>query len=147
MLPKRLNITIRRGVTFELELITQKKVFNYDPETNVGPTDLKRSYQENLEEYGFVYAYLDFATDYDSASLEVIKPWIKSGGQALPPLLTLTSAGGDIILGDKSIKIIISAADTKKIEFDEGTYELLLTTLAGKVDGLIYGDVVVTGDK
>jgi hypothetical protein len=62
-------------------------------------------------------------------------------------LLTLSLANGRIELTDKSVKLGVVAADTQDIEFDAGTYKLLLTTPLGKVDGLVYGSVTVQGER
>jgi hypothetical protein len=146
MIPKKLDIIIWRGGTFELELVTQVKVYNYDPDTNTGPADLKRTHLENLEHYGFTYEYVDFATDYTNAELRIIKPWVKSGQAPTTPLMQL-SKGDEITLTANSIKIVIDADTSKTIEFDSGTYELLLTRTGNIIDPFIYGDVTVLGDR
>jgi hypothetical protein len=144
MIPTKLDITIWRGISFELELISQIKNFTYDPAIHTSTADLKRTHTQNLEYYGFVYEYIDFLTTYASAELIIRKPWIKAGQQATDPLMTLAVLSG-LELTSNSVKIAIAAADTAPIEFDAGTYELLLTTATGKVDGLIFGDVTVLG--
>lgn len=145
MIPSKLDLTFWRGTSFDLELISQVKVFVYDPTIHNGPADLKRTHLENLEHYGFVYEYIDFATKYDTAELKIVQPWSKQGDVVSKPLMTLSLANNDIELTDKSVKVGLSAAATKLIKFDSGSYELLLTTPSGKVDGLLYGPVTVMG--
>lgn len=147
MKPRNVDIVMRRGVSFELELIAQVKVYNYDPTTNIGPADLKRTHADNQEHYGFVYAYVDFATVYTYAELRVIKPWVKAGQPATRPLLLLNNNATEIILTNKSTKILIGSDITKYLDFDAGIYELLLTRADGIIDCLAYGEVTILGDK
>ncbi|RLB94164.1 MAG: hypothetical protein DRH26_02015 [Deltaproteobacteria bacterium] len=145
MTPSKLDIKIWRGTTYELELISQVKNYIYDPDINNDPLDLQRTHKENIDYYGFVYEYIDFIAIYSAAELIIRKPWIRSGAEATTPLMTLSLANGDIELTDQSVKIGIDPDETKIIEFDAGTFELLLTTSGGKVDSLIFGDVEVLG--
>lgn len=147
MIPSKLDVLVWRGTSFELELVSQVKKYTYDPAIHIGAADLKRTHAENLEYYGYVWEYVDFATLYTKAELFVMKPWAQSVGEEREPLLELTTASGNIELTANSVKIGIAAADTQDIEFDKGTYKLLLTTLAGKVDGLTYGTMNVKGEK
>lgn len=147
MIPSKLDLTIWRGITFELELVSQVKNYTYDPAVHNKPADLKRTHAENLEYYGFTYEYVDFFTLYAGATLDIIKPWRSNQAADREPLLTLSTVDGTIELTSSSVKVGLAAEDTREIEFDEGTHELLLTTVAGKVDGLIHGAVTVQGDR
>lgn len=146
MLPTELDLVIRRGTTFGLELIGQAKVYNYDPATDTTPADLQRTHAENLEHHGYVYEYIDFLTDYSAAELIIVKSY-KNGQEAKEPLMTLTLAAGDIELTAKSVVVSISDEDTQAIDFNAAMYELLLITAAGDVDGLNFGKVTVMGHK
>lgn len=141
MIPSKLDLTIWRGTTFELELVTQVKKYTFDPAIHNSPADLKRTHLENLAHYGFVYEYVDFATLYAGATLEIFKPWRNMDPR--DPLLTLTVASGHIQLTARSVKIGLSVAETKDLKFSAGNYELMLTTVAGKVDGFTQGTVAV----
>ena len=147
MIPTKLDPIIWRGTSFELELVAQVKSYLFDPAVHNGPADLKRTHAENLEYYGFVWEYVDFAALYPEASLVVLHPWQQNQDEQRTPLLSLTKLAGDIELTDKSLKIGIDAEVTQDIDFDKGSYKLLLTTAAGKVDGLIYGTITVKGEK
>ena len=147
MIPSKLDLTFWRGVTFELELIGQMKVYNYNPVTNITPADMKRTYMENLEYYGFSYRYVNFLTDYIEAELRIIRPWIKAGQSDAQPLLLLSLTSGDLVLTNKSVKVLVAAIETKGLEFDSGSYELLLTKVDNTKDGLVHGSVAVLGDK
>lgn len=147
MKPAKLDLKIWRGTDFELELVSQIKKYTYDPALHNKPADLKRTHTENLEFHGFVYEYVDFLALYPTAELIVLPPWRKNQTGERSPLLSLTKAAGDIELTSKSVKIGIAALETEAIAFDTGSYKLLLTTLAGKVDGLVYGTVLVEGDR
>jgi hypothetical protein len=147
MIPSKLDLTIHRSTSFEIELISQVKNYIYDPAIHSGPADLKRTHAENLEYYGFVYAYVDFVNLYPIATLHIMKPWRQNNSEEREPLMELTLADGDIELTDKSVIIGISAEITQEIEWDRGTYKLLLTTATGKIDGLTHGVVNVEGEK
>jgi hypothetical protein len=147
MIPSKLDLTIYRGTTFELELVSQIKKYIYDPAIHTGASDLKRSHAENLEYHGFTYEYVNFSSIYDSASLLIMKPWEQSGDEARQPLMTLNTTNGRISLTTTSVKLGISAADTQEIDFDSGSYKLLLVTAAGKTDGLIHGMVTIEGER
>lgn len=147
MIPSKLDILVWRGTSFELELVAQVKNYTYDPAVHIGAADLKRTHAENLEHYGYVWEYVDFATLYTKAELFVMKPWAQSVGEQREAMMELTIPSGNIELTTKSVKIGISAVDTQDIEFDKGTYKLMLITAAGKVDGLIYGTMNVKGEK
>ena len=144
MTSSQLDLMVRRGTTFELELVSQVKKYTYDPAVHNSAADLKRTHAENLEYYGFIYEYVDFATMYPTAVLEVVNPWQSEAPRS--PLLTLTKEAGEIELTDKSVKIGISAENTQLLDFDKGNYQLTLITAAGKVDGLIHGTFTVEGD-
>jgi len=145
MIPTKLDLVFWRGISFELELISQIKTFTYDPAVNDTAADLQRTHAENLKHHGFVYAYIDFLATYTVAELIIKKPFLRAGQDSGTPLLTLTLAASDITLTDQSVQIAYAAADTLEIDFSAGSYELLLTTAAGKVDGLVFGDVKVLG--
>lgn len=148
MIPSKLDLLVWRGTSFETELVSQVKKFVYDPALHDSPADLRRSHAENLEYYGFVWEYVDFASLYDSASLIVLKPWGQQGTEDRETLLSLTAElNGGIELTDHSVKIGIPAALTRQLAFDKGSYKLLLTTTNNKVDGLIYGTMHVKGEK
>jgi hypothetical protein len=145
MIPSKLDITIYRGVTFERELISQVKTYAYDTAVHNLLVDKKRTHAENLKFYGFVYEYVDFLALYPIAELIINKPWVKAG-QTSEPLDVFTLASGDLELTTMSVKMGIPAAATKLIEYNEATYELLLTTADGIIDGLVYGNVTVMGE-
>ena len=147
MIPSKLDLLVWRGTSFELELVAQVKQYVYDPAVHTGAADLKRTHAENLEYYGYVWGYVDFATMYNTASLVVLRPWEQNPNEVREPLLQLTAADGDIELTSRSVKVGIAAAETQGLVFDKGSYKLLLTTLAGKVDGLVYGTMTVKGEK
>lgn len=147
MKPKQIDIVIRRGVSFELELIAQVKIQTYDPNTHIGPADLKRTHAENQAHYGFTYAYLDFASVYSNAELRIMKPWVKAGQAPTKPLMTLTKGVNEITFTSKSTKVVMDPDTTKSLEFDAGSYELLLLRSGNAIDCLAYGEVTVLGDK
>lgn len=148
MIPSKLDLLVWRGTSFETELVSQVKKFTYDPALHNSPADLRRSHAENLEHYGFVWEYVDFATLYATASLVVRKPWGQQGAEEREILLSLdTGVNGGIELTDHSVKIGIPATLTQQLAFDKGSYKLLLTTANNKVDGLIYGTMHVKGEK
>ena len=145
MIPQQLDITIYRGSSFEIELVGQIKDYVFDPAVNNTPADLKRSHEENLKKYGFVFEYIDFLTLYSAATLEIRKSWLKSGSAASTPLFAL-SLGSGLTLTDDRVQIGITAEQTSAMDFDSGTYDLLLVTASGKVDKLVYGKVEVIGE-
>ena len=145
MTPHKLDITINRGTSYELELISQIKKFTFDPEIHTTLMDKRRTHAENLEHYGFIYEYINFLETYTTAELIVRKPWAKDG-QPTKALLSLNLENG-IQLTNMSVKIGIPPGDTRKLEFDSGNYELNLTTPAGKIDGLIFGSLTVNGEQ
>jgi hypothetical protein len=147
MIPSKLDLLIWRGTSFEIELISQMKNYTYDPDIHTSAADLKRSYAENLKHYGFVYEYVDFATLYPEATLNIMKPWRQNSNEVRKPLFEFSLENERIELTSKSVKLGISAADTQELEFDAGTYKLLLITATGKVDGLVYGNVKVEGER
>lgn len=161
MTPSKHDIEIWRGASFELELISEVKVYTYDPALHHGVSDAQRTHAENLEHYGFTYEYIDFATIYDYAELSIRKPWIKYGQATAEPILLLNTDNGGLELTDNSVRIGINAVDTKNIEFDSGVFELVLiieeelsqadimagATPENKIDKLIYGTAVVLGEK
>lgn len=149
MNPNRLDIEILRGSDFELELIAQVKTYLYDPLTDTAPSDIRRSHQENLDFYGHTYVYIDFLADYTPADCELVvrKGWLRQGADTSEPLLEL-GVGTGLTLTYKSVDIGLTATETAVLEFDSGTYELLVKHAAtGKVSQLVYGKVTVTGEK
>lgn len=147
MIPSELDLLIWRGTSFEIELVSQVKVYTYDPDVNNAPADLKRSHSENLEHYGFVYSYVDFTTIYASATLDIMKPWRQNGDETRKPLYTLSTTNGLIELTDHSVKLGIPADQTQLLSFDSGVYKLLLTTADNKTDALVFGSVSVQGER
>lgn len=150
MTPYKLDITFLRGVSFNLELISQVKNFIYDPATHTTPPDLKRTHAENLEHYGFNYEYIDFLDTYSKAELIVKKPWVKAGQVASTPLLELSMLEGHIELTNKSVKIYVPIDETQELDFSSGNYQLKLTfgeEPNEKNDCLAYGFVTVLGEK
>lgn len=139
------KIEIFRGATFSREFMGQTRVDVYDPATHNTAADLARTHAENLAEYGYTYAYVDYATDYASAELIVTRPG--RAGKPKEAILTLTSADGEIVLGARSFKIVLSDEATQAIDFDEGSYKLRLITAGGDVDIPIYGEFAVHGDR
>lgn len=149
MTPSKLDITIHRGTSFELELVSQIKSFVFDPDIHNSLADRKRTHAKNLEHYGFTYEYIDFASVYNNVELIVDKSWAKAGDNA-KPIMVLSSLDDDLELTDKSVKIGISFEDTQKIEFDTGKYKLSLTSGVypdEKIDNLIYGEITILGKK
>lgn len=158
MEPLKHDISVWRGATFGFEVISQIKNYAYDPAVNITVGDQKRTYAENLEKYGFVHVFLDFAVVYDRAELVVHK---RSGANSSNPLLILDLEGGNISLTNKSVKVIMNGAATQNISFDDAIYELRLTIneiipaddvgagaeSADQVDILVYGSVTVLGEK
>lgn len=161
MTPSRHDIKVWRGTSFEMELITEIKAYNYDPAVNQTGADLRRTHAENLEFHGFTYEYVDFASLYDRAEMIIRKSWIKQGQAAGESILELTTDNGGLQLTDKSVKIGISSEGTQELEFDSGVLELKLIIeevlsdediKAGVepelvIDKLIYGTVTVLGTK
>jgi len=166
MTPTKLDLPIRRGTSFEIELVSQVKNYVYDPDVHNAPADLKRTHAENLAHYGYVYEYIDFASIYDRAELVIRKPYTGVGDST--PLLTITTPEEGVEqtltvleLTDKSVKIGISPEDTAKMNFNTAIFELHLIIeedlsdeeiRAGamsqdEIDTLVYGNVAVTGDK
>jgi hypothetical protein len=148
MIPNSLDLTFNRGVAFELELITQTKNYLYDPAVNNAPADLKRTHAENLEHYGFEYAYIDFLGTYDDAEFIVTPAWVRHGddGDSANALMRYTTADA-ITFTDRSVQIQIEAADIQVADFDTAVYELLLTVAPNRVDKLVYGTINVHGQR
>ena len=147
MIPSKLDLLVWRGTSFELELISQVKNYLYDPAVHNGAADRKRTHAENLEHYGFVWEYVDFLSLYTQAELVVMKPWQQNMDESREPLLELSMENGGIQLTTSSIKVGIDAEETQEIMFDKGVYKLRLFTEEGKVDGLIYGEMNVKGER
>lgn len=147
MIPSKLDLLVWRGTTFELELVSQVKKYTYDPAIHVGAADLKRTHAENLEKYGYVWEYVDFATLYPQATLTVMKAYNQNSIEPREPILELSAEQGSIELTSNSVKIGMNADETQDIEFDKGTYKLMLITAQNKVDGLIYGTMHVKGER
>jgi len=147
MIPSKLDLLVWRGTSFELELVSQIKQYTYDPAIHNGAADLKRTHAENLEYYGYVWEYVDFSALYVAANLLVLRPWMQNTGESREALLELSLASGEIELTTSSVKIGMEATATEDLAFDKGTYKLVLTTAAGKVDGLIYGTMNVKGER
>jgi len=147
MIPYRFDFKIWRGASFNHELVSQVKSWIYNPDVHNATPDLKRTHAENLEEYGFDWVYVDFLSDYTAAELVIKRPFV-NGQQPKEPIMTLSLAAGDIELTTRSVKFgISSAAATLDLDWDKGTYELKLTTAAGEVDCLVYGEIEVLGDR
>lgn len=147
MTPQELDLPISRDKTFQIELVSQYKNYSYDPDTDTEPADLQRTHAENLEFHGYVYEYIDFAATYDSAELVISKAY----SQDTTPVMTLINAAADltgILLTDKSVIITITAEDAKTFSVDDAVYQLrLLIDATSTVDVLVYGKVIVTGEK
>ena len=143
MTPSKLDLEIWRGATFRRELVTQTKTFIYNPAVHTSAVDLKRSHEENLEFYGANFAYVDFLSTYVSAELAIVKAWDKL--EQNTPLLILDDLVNNLILGAKSITIVIDDATTQLLNFDSGSYKLRLTKANGDVDLFTYGSVTVFG--
>jgi hypothetical protein len=160
MIPIEEDLKVFRGVTFQIERVHQVKVYNYDPEVHNAKMDRMRSHEQNLEHYGFDWAYIDFLAVYDKAELIVTKPWIKTG-QAGEPLLELSLESGDIELTDTTVKVTIHSPDTQDLDFDSGVYKLKLINSEAlvpedqrsgvepndQVDCLLYGKFTVYGER
>lgn len=159
MTPNRHDIEIWRGSSFEQELVSQIKVYNYAYNMYI-EEDVKRSHAENLEYYGYVYEYIDFVDIYDSAEMHIRKPWVRNGDTVNEPLLTLSTENGRLELTSTSIKIGLTAEETAAIDFDTGTFDLELRihgdvstadrlnglTNTDKVDKLVYGTIQIKGE-
>lgn len=147
VIPHKMDLLVWRGTSFELELVSQVKKFLFDHAIHNSQADMKRTHAENLALYGYVWEYVDFSALYTEANLVVMRPWEQQTEEHREPLLQLTSLNRDIELTANSVKIGIAAQDTQGLCFDKGVYSLRLTTLAGKIDGLVYGVMQVKGDK
>ena len=100
---------------------------------------------------------LDFAS-YDEIRMQIRPPFVK-GIPTKPALLELSLANGRITLEDSNqiLRLTISAADTKKLPFDEGVYDLELVKHVDldatppiteeTVDKFLYGKVTVHGEQ
>jgi len=147
MIPSKLDLLVWRGTSFELELISQVRNYLYDPAVHTGAADRKRTHAENLDYYGFEWEYVDFASLYVRAELVVVKPWQQDMDESREPLLELSIENGGIELTESSVKVGIGADETQDIMFDKGVYKLRLFTAQDKVDGLIYGEMNVKGER
>lgn len=146
MIANKLDLKLSRGIAFEMELVAQTKNYIYDPALHDEPADLRRTHAENLEHYGFTYAYIDFASSYAAADLIVLPAWLRDGDDSPTPLLHL-QIGSGLTLTSRSVQIGIEPADTEAAIFNSGVYELILTTALGRVDKLVYGKVEVHGHR
>jgi hypothetical protein len=54
MKSQELDIPLFRDKTFQVELVSQYKNYNYNPETDTEPADLQRTHAQNLEHHGYV---------------------------------------------------------------------------------------------
>ncbi len=89
---------------------------------------------------------------YDSMRIQVRPSWIgKPGSIKDEPLLSLSTATGEIIVDTTLITITMSAARTETLSFNSGKYELeMIIDADGEtpeiVDKLLYGIMYVTGE-
>lgn len=160
MTPNRHDLEIWRGSSFELELVSQIKIYKFDM-ANMVAADQARTHAENLKYYGFVYEYINFLDIYDEARMHIRRPWVRNGNTANEALFTLSTENGRLELTETSVKIGISAEEARLMDFDQATYDLELviygpTTvqnrMAGtmsndKVDKLVFGSFIVNGEK
>jgi len=93
---------------------------------------------------------VDFDTTYDHMRMQIRPAWKQTPIPTGQPLLSLTTANGRITTQSSGTQIVltISAADTAKLDFNAGQYELELVTDGDPevVDKLLYGSVNVTGE-
>lgn len=147
MIPTKHDITIWRNTSFEEEFVSQIKTYNYDPAVNIIKADLIRTHEENIKHYGFEHSYVNFSTMYTRAELVFYRSWFKSSSTSVAPLMKLTSEAGNIVLNTNNIKILMNPSVTGNIEFDSAVCELLLYQVSGSIDKLIYGDILILGNK
>ena len=100
---------------------------------------------------------LDFA-EYDEIRMQIRPPFVK-GIPLKPALLELTLTSGRITIEESNLilRLMISAADTKNLAFDEGVYDLELVKYVDldatpaiteeTVDKILYGKVTVHGEQ
>jgi len=94
----------------------------------------------------------DFSV-YDSMRIQLRPAWVgKPGSIKNPPLLSLSTATGEIVVDTTTINITLSAAVTAGLTFDSAKYELemIKDAIEGEspeiVDKLLYGTMQVTGE-
>ncbi len=93
----------------------------------------------------------DFETTYDSALLQIRKPYVK--GVDSSPLFELSTDNGRIEFDGTSVNLTISAEDTAALDFVSGIYDLELIIDAEDedsdrvVDKLIRGKVTVMDER
>jgi hypothetical protein len=119
----------------------------YDIEVHRGGTFSEDITAENSQEIS-----TDFEATYDSARL-LVRPAHVQKAEGEAPIFEFTVANGRIVIDGTTITITIVAADTAKIEFDEGKYILELIKDATIdpvaveiVDPLLYGAFSVYED-
>jgi len=95
---------------------------------------------------------------YDEIRMHIRPPWVR-GIPTKAPLLELTLDNGRILLenSDTVLTLIVSAADTEALTFDEGIYDLEMVKHVDTeadppipvevVDKLLYGSVTVEGER
>ncbi len=99
---------------------------------------------------------MDFSV-YDSMLMVVRPAWVgKPGTIKEEPLLTLSTATGEIVVDDSSgqwgITITMTAAVTAALEFNSGRYELEMVidevdeNTPEVIDKLLYGIMYITGE-
>jgi hypothetical protein len=122
MVPGKYDITIYRGKTWSISLEAQ-----------------------NAQEVA-----LNFAEAYSTMRLQIRPPWKLESTPTRQPLFELTNSNGRITTQNDgtSLVLTISAADTAKLAFSAGKYELELVTddEVPVVDSLLYGSVTVTDE-
>jgi len=97
---------------------------------------------------------MDFSV-YDSMRIQVRPAWVKNGTVSTitdEPLLSMSTATGEIVVATTLITLTLSAAVTAGLTFNSGKYELEMIKDAVPgvsvevVDKLLYGTMHVTGE-
>jgi hypothetical protein len=122
MIPGKYDIKIHRGGTWSIAIEAQ-----------------------NAQDVG-----TNFDTAYDRMRMQIRPAWRQNPIPTGQPLLSLTTENGRITTQNSGTQIVltISAADTAKLDFNAGQYELELVKDGDPeiVDKILYGSVQVTGE-
>jgi len=95
---------------------------------------------------------MDFSV-YDSMRMQLRPAWVgKPGSIKKAPLLSLSTATGEIVVDTTTITLTLSAAITGGLTFDSARYELemikdaVVDVSPEIIDKLLYGIMSVTGE-
>lgn len=132
MIPGEYNITIYRGSTWSISIQHKDADDNY--------TDFDASY---IDQPGA-----------DAGKIEMhIRPAWRGTPPDVPkkstPMFSLTIANGRITTSTTTMTLTIAAADTKTLDFNEGSYDIELVTgdTVPVVDKVLFGKVTVKDEK